>query len=343
MGVNGVGRRYGRRGFLRVLVSLPGGTPMPAFTVALADHLGPHHGVVSDPQLRQLGISRSQRERLVDQQLLIPMLRGVYRLRSTPETLDARCLAVCLAYPESAITGCVGGRLWGLRRMGTDPLIDVRIEHFKKAIVEPGVRFRRCNVLEEIDVVRRPDGINVVSPPRLAFDLGAVVSDLDLESVIEQILDRRWCTIETLHLMGRRLVHPSRPGSARFARVIGSRPAWLKPADSHLEVRLFDALRSAGVAGLVRQHRIDLPGGWSIHADVAVPQLQWAIPIDHVTWHGGRADAQRDKQNDRQARMLGWQVDRVTDDDIERRWAATTAELLQLHDTLLRTRGRRSA
>ena len=54
------------------------------------------------------------------------------------------------------------------------------------------------------------------------------------------------------------------------------------PPTAHLEVRLFDGLRAADVGGLVRQHRLELPGGWAIHADIAVPELRWAIPIDHV-------------------------------------------------------------
>jgi hypothetical protein len=111
-------------------------------------------------------------------------------------------------------------------------------------------------------------------------------------------------------------------------------------ADSHLEVVLFDALREAGVDGLVRQFPVVLPGAIEIHADVAVPSLRWLIPIDHVWWHGGRLDAQRDKQTDRRARMEGWHVDRVTDDDIEHHLDALVVELLAIHERL---RGSRPA
>ena len=213
----------------------------------------------------------------------------------------------------------------------------MRVPHFVKARVEPGVLFRRCNVLDPVDVVVRRDGIRVASPPRVLFDMSALVDDLDLESMIEQVLDRKSCTINTLYSTGRRLERSARPGSARFARVLASRPAWMAPVDSDLELRLFDALRAAGVGGMERQRKIELPAGWSIHADVAVPELRWAIPIDHVTWHGGRIDAQRDKQNDRQARMIGWQVDRVTDDDINRRLPAVVAELLTIYANLRAT------
>src|SRR5690606_26800033 len=101
-------------------------------------------------------------------------------------------------------------------------------------------------------------------------------------------------------------------------------------ADSGLELKVFKALERAGVRGLVRQQAIKLPDGRTIHADVAVPAIRWALEVDHVTWHGGRLDAQRDKARDRQARRVGWQVDRVTDVDVREHLARTVAELVAL-------------
>jgi very-short-patch-repair endonuclease len=301
------------------------------FSTDLADHFRNFYGIASDDELRRYGITVAQRERLVAEGLFVAVHKGVYRLRSTPESLHGRCRAICLRRPDAVVTGRAAGRLWGVRRMGAESLIDVRVPHFANAVAADGIRFRRCSVLDPVDVVHRPDGIRLVSPPRLLFDLSAVLTDLELESVMEQVLDPGWCTLPTIHETGRRLCHPARPGSTRFARVVGSRPAWLKPADSDLEVLLFDALRRRGVGGLVRQHRLDLPGGWAIHADIAVPELRWAIPVDHVTWHGGRLDAQRDKENDRQAALLGWFVSRVTDEDIDLRLPIVTEQLVQLY------------
>jgi hypothetical protein len=310
---------------------------MPAYTAALAEHFRLFHGVVDDARLDQLGVSRHQRVALIGHGIIAPIHRGVYHARSAPVTLESRSLGICLADPRAVITGAAAGRLWAVRRMPPADRIDVRVPHGANSISAPGVRLRRCNALDPVDVVLRPDGIRVVSPPRLAFDIASEVSDLDLESIIEQILDRGWCTIQTLYDTGRRLCHPARPGSSRFGRVVGSRPAWLKPVDSHLEMRLYDALRASGVDGLVRQHPIPLPGGWTIHADIAVPRALWAVEIDHVTWHGGRIDAQRDKQNDRQARTIGWGVDRVTDEDVVVRLPEVTAELVAIHDARLRS------
>jgi hypothetical protein len=113
---------------------------------------------------------------------------------------------------------------------------------------------------------------------------------------------------------------------------MASRPAWLKPVDSDDELVLYDALRCAGVTGTTRQHRLELPGGWAIHADIR-PALRWA-PDRIRAVHGGRVASVRDKQNDRQAGMIGWRVDRVTDEDITVRLDPTVAELLVIRARL---------
>jgi very-short-patch-repair endonuclease len=303
---------------------------VPAINRLLALHVRDRYGIVADSELRELGISVAQRRHLVEDGLLVPLFDGVYRLASSPESLEGWCLAACLADERAVITGRAGGRLAGLRKMGAEPRIDVRVPHYSNTLTGPMIRLRRCSILDPEHVVTRSDGIRVVSPARLAFDLGAVMTDLDLESVIEQMLDRGWVTMTELHEIAHRMYHPRRPGSKRFVRVIQSRPAWLKPADSDLEVLLFDALRRRGVHGLVRQHAITLDG-ITIHPDLAVPDVRWAVEVDHVTWHGGRVDAQRDKQRDRGLRRIDWQVDRVTDAEIEHDLASVTAELLDLY------------
>lgn len=314
------------------------GNDMPGLPRIVLEHALANYGVTSRHQLIQIGIDTHRIERWRHAGLLSPLIRGTYAVVGIPIELNGWCRAVCLAEPDAIITGRAALKLYNLRRGGDPYPIEIRANHFTNHFQHPMVRIRRCNVIEPIDWVLREDGIRVVSPPRLVFDAAAVLTDLDLESVIEQIIDNEWCTMDTISAMGDRLIHRSRPGTARFTRVLARRPAWRPAADSHLEVVLFDALRRAGVDGLVRQHPIRLPGGWTIHVDIAVPAERWAIPIDHVTWHGGRLDAQRDKQNDRQARRIGWHVDRVTDDDIADRLNDTVAELLELRTIHARDR-----
>ena len=76
------------------------------------------------------------------------------------------------------------------------------------------------------------DGIRLLHPVRrLAADLARFLDDHDLESVVEQLIDRGLVSVQALHACGRRLAGCGRDGIHRFARVLDTRPAWNKPND----------------------------------------------------------------------------------------------------------------
>ncbi len=59
--------------------------------------------------------------------------------------------------------------------------------------------------------------------------------------------------------------------------------------------------------------------------------MRFGVEVDHVTWHGGRLAAQRDKWRDRQLMRIDWVVVRVTDEDLEQRFNSTVADLVEIH------------
>ena len=75
------------------------------------------------------------------------------------------------------------------------------------------------------------------------------------------------------------------------------------------------ALRERGIH-LEPQVLLKLPGYGPAHLDGADRRLRWGVEVDHVTWHGGRIDAQRDKARDRAARRINWLIERVTDQEV---------------------------
>jgi very-short-patch-repair endonuclease len=169
----------------------------------------------------------------------------------------------------------------------------------------------------------------MLRPVRLACDLAWFLGDPDLESVFEQLIDRRLASIPALRAAAKRFCACGRPGSERLGRVLESRPAWLRPADSDLEVRVMRGLRQAGL-DFESQVSVVLDSGSTVHLDLADRTIKLGIEVDHVTWHGGRLDAQRDKRRDRQLTRQGWTICRVTDDDLTNRYAATLNELVEI-------------
>lgn len=301
----------------------------------LSDLIAARHSVVTRSELLDDGWSRHRIQAAVGDGELIVCHPGVYRIATTASTFESRCAAACLADPSLVITGRAAGRLWRFRHVTYDGPPIVLAEHDRNP-VSGQIVVRRTNRLDEADRLARPDGITIASPVRTWFDCGRDVGDDTFEAITEWVLDRH-ATLPALWATVRRMSSRGRPGLARVRRVMSRRSDWQRPAGSRLELRVLRALRSAGVPELVQQHPIRLPNGIVIHPDAADPTIQWALEVDHVTWHGGRADAQRDKGRDRGLRRVGWQVERVTDQELARDFDGTIREIAELY--WLRRRG----
>lgn len=301
---------------------------MATISSSLAQRIARQHGVVTVDQLIADGSTRHTIRRLVTLGLLKMVHEGVYHQASVPETFEGRCTAACLADSTAVISGPAGARLWAFRHVFRPEQPYVLVAHDRTPMTR-AVVLRRTNVLDPTDWVERDDGIRVATPVRTWFDCARDVNDERFERLTEWVIDHH-ATVPTLWAMVRRMSARGRPGLARAFRVLSRRPAWQKPAGSGIELQVLKALTDRGVGEIVRQHPIRLSNNVVIHPDGALPEIRWAVEVDHVTWHGGRFDAQRDKGRDRQLRRLRWQVDRVTDQELRDDFAGTINELVEL-------------
>lgn len=287
-----------------------------------------HHGLVTTDQLTAAGMADRSRRRLLTDGLLVPVHQGIYRLSSHEPTFEQRCVAACLAVPHGMLSGPTAGRVHGLRKCVTD---DIHIIS-TRAILIDGIHGHRSNFLVPSDSVERGT-LRILRPARLVCDLAIYLSDADLESVIEQVLDRRMTSLSTLRGIAAGFIASGRNGSRRLARVLNSRPDWNKPPESDLELRVLRALAARGVH-LTPQYNVELDGGRVVRLDMADPTIRLAVEVDHANWHADRFQVQRDKQRDRALIRLGWTVLRVTDRDIEHRFASTIDELVAVAEQL---------
>ena len=249
-------------------------------------------------------------------------------MATSPDTFEARCVAACLADPTAIVTGVAAARLWEFRHVWRPEVPQVMVAHDRTPITR-GVVLRRSNAIDASDAVTRDDGIVVASPPRAWFDCARDVDDERFERLTEWVLDHH-ANLQTLWRLTRRLRAKGRPGLGRINRVMSRRADWQKPAGSGLELRVLRALERQGVE-LVRQFPLVLPNGKAIRIDGADPVIKWALEVDHVSWHGGRQETQEDKVRDRALRRLDWQVDRVTDQELDDDFAGTIGELVEIH------------
>lgn len=318
---------------------------MPAFDGPLARWFLSHHGIASSSDLDMIGVSRKQRLNLLADGVLELLFEGVYHLTSTPLDFSARCAAVCAADPSLTLSCFTAGTLHGLRRCG-HRFIHTTTTRLTKP-VGPRVKVHRSRFLPEEHIVVRPDGIRLTTPERTYFDIAKHVNDLTLLSIGEQIIRDGLATYDSLVETTRQLAVPGRPGSGRARRVLASRPYQGEAADSHDEVVLLDALHRAGLTRFVRHPPVTLLDGTVVHPDVGDPTVGFYVEVDHHTWHDPSASIDYDNDRDRQIRLAGDVVERVTDTRLQASLATVVAELGALYlrrlATVLPASGRRSA
>ena len=233
----------------------------------------------------------TERDRLLQDGVLVSYVHGVYRLAGVPRTPEQAAALACGAGSDVVVSHISAGREWGFRRLGSDTRLHVVIAGPNHRRL-PDVVIHRSHRIDPVDVVDRGDGIRVTSPPRTVFDLASVLGDERLESIIEQVLHDGQATMPTLMATAARLRQRGRNGSARFGRVLGSRPAWLKPVDSDLELQVERAIIEAGLPRPLRQHVVRVPNGALFRLDFYWPAEQRSArgrPRD-VARRQGRSD-----------------------------------------------------
>lgn len=301
---------------------------MATLSPPLAALVAQRHGIVTHGELTNDGFTRESLRYQLELGVVLPVHRGVYRVATSPDTFESRCTAACLADPLAIVTGVAAARLWEFRHVFRTDTPHMLVDHDRTPITR-GVVLRRSNVIDASDAVRREDGIIVASPPRAWFDCARDLDDERFERLTEWVLDNH-TTLTTLWRTTRRLHAKGRPGLARVNRVMSRRADWQKPAGSGLELRVLRGLERRGIE-LVRQFALTLPNGQIIHPDGADPSIKWALEVDHSSWHAGRQESQRDKVRDRGLRRIDWQVDRVTDYELDDDFEGTLDELAEIH------------
>ena len=286
---------------------------MPTFHPSAIVWMRTHHGVVSRSRLLSLGVSRAAIEAMLAVGELIVVHEGVYRHALWSETFQSTCTAACAAEGSATITCGGATRLWEFRSCTH---LDLHVTTTSSGLVyATGPTLHRTRSLPDSHVYERADGIRVTSPARTMFDISRHVKFHTLESAIEQGLRRHQFDMPTLYDMATTMCRRGRAGSALFTAVLESRPSWRRPADSAPELVLRNLLEGVGVH-LETQVGLCLPNGAVIHPDLGDAAVRFYIEIDDHEWHGGRAASMYDDQRDRQVRLGGGWIERVSTDEI---------------------------
>ena len=196
-----------------------------------------------------------------------------------------------------------------------------------------GVVVHRCRRIDPVDMVQRPDGIRLSSPPRTIFDSADMIGFEATTSVLEQLLNEQKVTFGTISDTVHRLYHPQRPGSKTMLAVIRSRPAWRAALQSDLEVKVLEEMSRQNLPVPVTQFPMRLPDR-DIVIDFAWPAFKLAVEVDHPAWHDGALDSHADKGRDRKLTTIGWTSTRITAIDVNGGLREAVADIGRILDRL---------
>ena len=157
-----------------------------------------------------------------------------------------------------------------------------------------------------VDDVWRHDGIPTTSPERLLLDMAARLRDEPLRRMMSRAQSMR---LTNLRRLGRQLDRAAgRPGRARFARVLASRPPATR---SELEDRLYDLV----LAGGLPEPDVNVPlhlGGRRIIPDFRWPEHRLIVEADSRQWHDTPQARAEDAERQALLEAHGERVLRVT-------------------------------
>lgn len=298
-----------------------------ARNLQLAQLARKQHGLVSDEQMRGLGLSRSAISRRLASQAWKETLPGVYALESTPSSDTQHFLSVVLWMGE----GCtfshrsalelygLGAKAapWRIAPAGFAPLgDDFLAEHWNAKVassdfidvssqsrrrVPEGIRLHRTARLpvEHVTVV---DGLRVTSPARTLLDISLLLEDFEWEYFLDAFINAGWLGIQQLRSFLDSPPVRGLPGRRRVLRWLGQRK---RSGEVRTLVETEDCIPT-----LIRRRGFPVPV--KLQHPAAVPGLRLGYPRACVVLRVHGDDVWEDAAKLEQSRQAfvaaGWRV-----------------------------------
>ncbi len=272
------------------------------------------HGVVSRAQARRLGADRSALRRRTASGEWDAATPEALRLVGATPTFEQGCMVAVLHAGDGAVVSHqAAARLWGLPGFSEDR---VRISKHRDGS-------RRRSLPAELHEPRYlpahhrtiREGIPLTTAGRTVFDLAGCLHPLRAERALDNALARRLVALEALRAVAIELLEHGRAGSALMRQLLIDRGAGYIPPASGLEARFFALMVDAGLA--LPERQVDVGGGsWVGRVDYLYRHLGLVIEVDSDLHHTSKLDAEADARRDQSLRAAGFEVLRVTGEQV---------------------------
>lgn len=266
------------------------------------------HGVADVTQMQALGVSRRTVSRWIHEDVVVPVLPGVVRTPSSPETFWSRAMAVQLhTAPDGFLTGGTAGRIRRMRDMPWRRIYASVPWRSGRSKLPAWVSRRGSSWLSEDDV-EVIDGFRLERPLPMLLSLADRLNQFSFESAAEDAWHLGLATpqeardyLESVRRSGRHGVHIMET----WLKKAGDRT---RPMASTFEIKVLNAIRKAGLPEPDKQHPLTLQSGEEIHVDLAWPAVMLGIEPGASWWHGGDLKQSKDQARSRSANVVGWQL-----------------------------------
>lgn len=278
---------------------------------AVAELAASQHGAFTRRQAADCGITRRQIQTLVGSALFDEPVRGVLRLRGSPETWHQQMMIATLVGP---------GFHSGFRAAAFLHGIDGFDKHPPTPEIVGG---RSCRAVTGIDVIQHwvdpldpadlviVDGISCTGLARSVVDVcGLGDADLSLRAVDD--FERRRASLNWLRLTAERLHRPGQSGTGVVLRLLDRRQRGGRVPDTWFERLVERCLTFRDLPPWVRQHEVrDEHGELVGRLDLACPVLCYGVEADSRRFHFGQRAEALDERRENRFGMHGWQVTHV--------------------------------
>jgi predicted transcriptional regulator of viral defense system len=273
------------------------------------------HGVVSRPQLRELGLSDTMVARWLDAGRLHRLHRQVFALGHTALSIEGRLIAALLyGGDQAALSHTTAAWVWSLidaepRRIHMTvrgrlrSSSDVRVHHSREVT---GLHCR---------------GFRVTPVARTLVDLGTMLPGRGLRRALAEADFRGLLDIREVTGALKR----GRPGSAALRAALQRHLPQLAHALSILEERFLELCETACLPLPEVNARVG-----RLRVDALWRKQHVAVELDGAAAHAGWAAIKRDRQRELALRAAGLQVVRYTWDQITRHPEGVVADLRTL-------------
>jgi very-short-patch-repair endonuclease len=290
----------------------------------IAELASNQHGLLTRPQLRELGVSASAVDRRLRTGRLESLYPEVYVVGGSAKNSLQELLGAVLSMGRgSAISHFSAAGVWGM----LSPPGQVHV-----ATPRPRWREKPFVVHRSTDLgpryIGESDGIPVTTPARTVVDLGAVAGRRTVGLALDAALRDGLTTLADVEDVINRVARKGRAGVGHARVVIEQRRLWHTETESVLEDLFRQLVHDAGLPDPQPQVQIrDVIGRVVARVDFAYPEHRLAIELDGFRFHSDRESFVRDRARQNAVLSTGYRLLRYTARDLRQSPVRVVAEV----------------